>query len=126
MNLESQILVQWSTKVDALMLYVAELEDKIRQEREARERLALMYDQSLTTGYTRLQSETVHLSQNPLIHEVTVPYCDHPAAGTNVTAMSAEARERYLEIIAASQRNQPRAASHGQEMYISADENSPH
>ena len=44
MNLESQILVQWSTKVDALMLYVAELEDKIRQEREARERLALMYD----------------------------------------------------------------------------------
>ena len=30
MNLESQILVQWSTKVDALMLYVAELEDKIR------------------------------------------------------------------------------------------------
>ena len=105
MNLESQILVQWSTKVDALMLYVAELEDKIRQEREARERLALMYDQSLTTGYTRLQSETANLSQNPLIHEVTVPYCDQPAAGTNVTAMSGEARERYLEIIAASQRN---------------------
>ena len=32
MNLESEILVQWSTKVDALMLYVAELEDKIKQE----------------------------------------------------------------------------------------------
>jgi len=30
MNLESQILVQWSTKVDALMLYVAELEDRIK------------------------------------------------------------------------------------------------
>ena len=43
-DLESKILVQWSTKVDALMLYVAELEDKIRQEQEAREKLALMYD----------------------------------------------------------------------------------
>lgn len=31
-NLEGEILVQWSTKVDALSLYVAELEDKIRQE----------------------------------------------------------------------------------------------
>lgn len=31
-NLESEILVVWSTKVDALMLYVAELEDKIKQE----------------------------------------------------------------------------------------------
>ena len=29
-NLEGEILVQWSTKVDALSLYVAELEDKIR------------------------------------------------------------------------------------------------
>ncbi len=39
-ELESQILVQWSTKVNALLLYVAELEDKIKQEQEAREQLA--------------------------------------------------------------------------------------
>lgn len=32
MNLETEILTVWSTKVDALMLYVAELEDKIKQE----------------------------------------------------------------------------------------------
>lgn len=38
-NLEGQILLQWSTKVDALMLYVSELEDKIKQEQEAREKL---------------------------------------------------------------------------------------
>ena len=43
-DLESKLLIQWSTKVDALLLYVAELEDKIKQEQEAREKLALMYD----------------------------------------------------------------------------------
>ena len=54
------------------MLYVAELEDKIRQEQESREKLAILYDQSLTTGYTRLATETQLLSQNPLVHEVTI------------------------------------------------------
>ena len=29
-ELEGKILIQWSSKVDALMLYVAELEDKIK------------------------------------------------------------------------------------------------
>ena len=50
-ELEGRLLVQWSTKVDALLLYVAELEQKIRQEQEAREKLALMYDASLNVGY---------------------------------------------------------------------------
>jgi len=50
--------VQWSTKVDALMLYVAELEDKIRQEQESREKLTLSYEQSLNVGHTRLINET--------------------------------------------------------------------
>jgi len=36
-QLESQVLVQWSTKVDALLLYVAELEDKIKQEQDAKD-----------------------------------------------------------------------------------------
>lgn len=74
-NLESQILLQWSTKVDVLLLYVSELEDKIKQEQEARERLTHMYDNSLAVGYTRLTSETQNLAQNPLIHEVTQNEC---------------------------------------------------
>jgi len=74
-QLESQVLVQWSTKVDALLLYVAELEDKIKQEQEARDKLALMYDQSLSVGYTRLTNETAQLAKNPLVHEVTVQEC---------------------------------------------------
>ena len=102
MNLESEILVQWSTKVDALMLYVAELEDKIKQEQEAKDMLALMYDQSLTTGYTRLQSETANLSQNPLIHEVTVPYCEvggHAGATERTNAADLASQERYTEML---------------------------
>ena len=54
--------MQWSTKVDALMLYVSELEEKIKQEQEAREKLTTMYDSSLALGYNRLTSETAILS----------------------------------------------------------------
>lgn len=57
-ELESQILVQWSTKVNALLLYVAELEDKIKEEQEAREQLAEIYDASLNVGHNRLVTET--------------------------------------------------------------------
>lgn len=35
-DLESKMLVKWSSKVDALMLYMAQLEDKIKVEQEAR------------------------------------------------------------------------------------------
>lgn len=68
-EIESQILVQWSTKVNALLLYVAELEDKIKQEQEARAALTQIYDNSLNLGHQRLVNETIQLSQNPLIHE---------------------------------------------------------
>lgn len=57
-DLENKLLVVWSTKVDALLLYVAELEDKIRQEQESREQLTQIYEQSLHLGYNRLTSET--------------------------------------------------------------------
>ena len=43
-ELESKILVQWQSKVDALTLYFGELEVKIQQEQEAREKLTLLYD----------------------------------------------------------------------------------
>ena len=46
-DLESKMLLQWSTKVDEMLIYMAELEDKIKQEQMAREQLALEYEQSL-------------------------------------------------------------------------------
>ena len=64
------MLVQWSTKVNALMLYMATLEDKIKEEQDAREVLTNTYDNSLNTGYDKLNSETYTLSKNPLIKEV--------------------------------------------------------
>ena len=69
-ELESKMLVQWSTKVNALMLYMATLEDKIKEEQDAREVLTNTYDNSLNTGYDKLNSETYRLSKNPLIKEV--------------------------------------------------------
>ena len=46
-ELESKILVQYRNKVDSLLLYAAELEDKIKLEQDAREKMTRMYDQSL-------------------------------------------------------------------------------
>lgn len=57
-DLEGKILVQWSTKVDALCAYVAQLEEKIKQEQESREKLTLSYEQSLNIGHQRLVCET--------------------------------------------------------------------
>jgi hypothetical protein len=39
-QLEDKMLTSWSQKVDALLLYMAQLEDKIKAEVEARENLA--------------------------------------------------------------------------------------
>ena len=43
-ELESQMLKTPSTKVDELLTYMAQLEDKIKQEQDAREKLAIVYD----------------------------------------------------------------------------------
>jgi hypothetical protein len=43
-NLETEKLTMWSSKVDQLMLYMAQLEDKIKQEVQAREQLAVTYE----------------------------------------------------------------------------------
>lgn len=50
-ELESKILVQYRNKVDSLLIYAAELEDKIKVEQEARERMTRLYDQSLIHGF---------------------------------------------------------------------------
>ena len=43
-ELESKILVQYRSKVDSLLLYAAELEDKIKLEQDAREKMTVLYD----------------------------------------------------------------------------------
>lgn len=71
-ELESKMLTQWSTKVDALLLYMSQLEDKIKVEQEARQKLAEAYDNSLNNGFSRLNLETQVLQANPLINEVVI------------------------------------------------------
>ena len=43
-NLETEKLTMWSSKVDQLMLYMAQLENKIKSEVQAREQLAVTYE----------------------------------------------------------------------------------
>ena len=73
---ESEQLVQWKTKVDDLMLYMAHMEDKIKLEQEARQKLAEAYDKSLNCGFNVLTSQTQTLQTNPLIHEVVLTKFD--------------------------------------------------
>ena len=53
-NLETEKLTMWSSKVDQLMLYMAQLEDKIKGEVQAREQLAVTYETSLNRGVGKL------------------------------------------------------------------------
>jgi len=62
----------WTCKVDQLMLYMAQLEDKIKTEVQAREHLAINYESSLNKGVTRLNNETGLLADNPLVHEISL------------------------------------------------------
>lgn len=75
-DLESKILVQWQSKVDALTLYFGQLEEKIQQEQEARENLTQLYDRSLLAGYEKFNEETRELATNPLVHEVIIKRTD--------------------------------------------------
>lgn len=54
------------------MLYMAQLEDKIKTEVQARERLTQTYEQSLNRGAQKLNQETELLAQNPLVHEISL------------------------------------------------------
>jgi len=71
-NLETEKLTMWSSKVDQLMLYMAQLEDKIKVEVQAREALTTTYEHSLNKGVTVLNRETNLLADNPLIHEISI------------------------------------------------------
>ncbi len=48
----------FTTKVDALNLYMAQLKQKIEAEQMAREQLAKTYEDSLNQGVTKLNAET--------------------------------------------------------------------
>ena len=51
-------------------------------------------------GYTRLQTETAILSQNPLVHEVTMPQCEIGAQTvTDPTLLMSPSDRQQLEMI---------------------------
>ena len=54
MELESKMLTKWQTKVDSMLIYMAQLEDRIKMEQDARETLTYTYDDSLNTGFDKL------------------------------------------------------------------------
>ena len=71
-NMETEKLTMWTSKVDQLMLYMAQLEDKIKTEVLAREQLTQSYEMSLNRGVRTLNLETQLLTDNPLIHEISL------------------------------------------------------
>lgn len=54
------------------MLYMAQLEDKIKSEVQAREQLTSTYEKSLNRGVQKLNQETDLLADNPLIQEISI------------------------------------------------------
>lgn len=71
-NLEREKLTMWTSKVDQLMLYMAQLEDKIKTEVKAREELTVTYESSLNRGVRTLNTETALLADSPLVHEISI------------------------------------------------------
>lgn len=62
----------WTSKVDQLMLYMAQLEDKIKSEVQAREDLTQTYEGSLNRGMKTFNHETNLLADNPLVREISL------------------------------------------------------
>ena len=71
-ELESKIYIQYRKKVDMMLLQAAELEDKIKLEQDAREKMTRLYDQSLHQGFTALNQETQCLSSQQLVSEILI------------------------------------------------------
>jgi hypothetical protein len=51
---------------------MAQLEDKIKTEVEARENLTRVYENSLNNGVNKLNDETQMLAENPLVREISL------------------------------------------------------
>ena len=71
-DLESRMLVKWSSKVDHLLVYMAQLEEKIKVEQGAREKLTNTYEASLNQGVNKLNTETQLLAEDPLVREISL------------------------------------------------------
>lgn len=71
-DLEDRMLKQWTKKVDEQLLYMAQLEDRIKAEVEAREALAASYERSMNTGVTQMNHETADLQQSPLVEQISL------------------------------------------------------
>ena len=65
-------LIHWDKEVDALKIYMAQLQEKIRVEVQAREELARTYESSLNRGTAQLNEETRQLAENPLVREISL------------------------------------------------------
>ncbi|CDW80263.1 UNKNOWN [Stylonychia lemnae] len=65
-------LISWNQNVDAMKIYMVQLQEKIRIEVAAREELAITYEQSLNKGVGQLNNETAVLAENPLIKEISL------------------------------------------------------
>lgn len=59
------------------MLYMGQLENKIKTEVYAREQLTHTYESSLNKGAQKLNSETVLLADNPLVKEISLVVAKH-------------------------------------------------
>ena len=65
-------LTHWDKEVDALKVYMAQLQEKIRIEVAAREELTRTYENSLNRGVVQLNEETRNLAENPLVKEISL------------------------------------------------------
>ena len=59
------------------MLYMGQLENRIKQEVAAREKLAYTYEASLNKGAQQLNQETGLLADNPLVQEISLVVAKH-------------------------------------------------
>jgi len=62
----------FTSKVDALVLYMAQLKERIEYEQQQRGELMRTYEQSLNTGVVKLGQEAQDLSQNHLVREISL------------------------------------------------------
>ena len=62
----------FTSKVDALVLYMAQLKERIEYEQQQRGELMRTYEQSLNTGFVKLGQEAQDLSQNYLVREISL------------------------------------------------------
>lgn len=62
----------WTLKVDQMMLYLRQLEGKIKSEVQAREQLTVAYEFSLNKGVQKVNRETQLLADNPLVNEISL------------------------------------------------------